>query len=129
MHSVRRVSDLISEITAAAGEQRDGIHQVNQAVSNLDQMTQQNAALVEESSAAATAMSEQAQRLAEVVAVFKVDAMAARQAPAAVPVAAPAALRAAHVAPQRVAPTTALPAAKPQAVTPARVNGDDWESF
>ncbi len=68
--SVRRVTDLISEIAAAASEQRDGFSQVNQAVSNLDQMTQQNAALVEESSAAALAMKEQTQRLAEQVAQF-----------------------------------------------------------
>ncbi|WP_312131622.1 methyl-accepting chemotaxis protein, partial [Diaphorobacter nitroreducens] len=72
VHSVRRVSDLIGEITASSTEQRDGIGQVNQAVANLDQMTQQNAALVEESSAAAAAMHEQAQRLAQVVAVFNV---------------------------------------------------------
>ena len=52
--SVRRVSDLIGEITASSTEQRDGISQVNQAVANLDQMTQQNAALVEESTAAAS---------------------------------------------------------------------------
>ncbi|MEG0677125.1 MAG: methyl-accepting chemotaxis protein [Comamonas sp.] len=69
--SVRRVSDLIGEITASSTEQRDGINQVNQAVSNLDQMTQQNAALVEESSAAALSMQEQAQRLSEVVSVFR----------------------------------------------------------
>ncbi len=69
--SVRRVSDLIGEITASSTEQRDGINQVNQAVSNLDQMTQQNAALVEESSAAALSMQEQAQRLSQVVSVFK----------------------------------------------------------
>ena len=68
----RRVTDLIAEITASSTEQRDGIAQVNQAVSNLDQMTQQNAALVEETSAAALAMNEQAQRLASVVAVFKI---------------------------------------------------------
>jgi methyl-accepting chemotaxis protein len=72
--SVRRVTDLIGEITASANEQRDGIAQVNQAVSNLDQMTQQNAALVEESSAAASAMHEQAQRLSQVVAVFHLSA-------------------------------------------------------
>ncbi|VUZ23556.1 Uncharacterised protein [uncultured Comamonas sp.] len=76
--SVRRVTDLMGEITASATEQRDGIAQVNQAVASLDQMTQQNAALVEESSAAASAMNEQAQRLAQVVSVFKVgDAVAA----------------------------------------------------
>ena len=70
--SVRRVTDLMGEISASTQEQRDGIAQVNQAVSQLDQMAQQNAALVEESSAAAAAMSDQAQRLAEVVAIFQV---------------------------------------------------------
>ena len=69
--SVRRVTSLIGEISASSSEQRDGISQVNQAVSNLDQMTQQNAALVEESSAAAMAMNEQAQRLSQQVAVFQ----------------------------------------------------------
>ena len=70
--SVRRVTDLMGEIAAAAVEQRDGIAQVNQAVANLDQMTQQNAALVEESTAASSSLSDQARQLAEVVAVFKV---------------------------------------------------------
>jgi methyl-accepting chemotaxis protein len=72
--SVRKVSDMIGEITASSTEQRDGIGQVNQAVSHLDQMTQQNAALVEESAAAAAALSDQAQRLSGMVAVFKVGA-------------------------------------------------------
>jgi methyl-accepting chemotaxis protein len=80
---VRRVSDLIGEITAAAAEQRDGIKQVNQAVTNLDQVTQQNAALVEESGAAASSLRDQARRLAEVIAVFKVQQQALAQAPAA----------------------------------------------
>ena len=79
VQSVRRVTDLIGEITAASTEQRDGIAQVNMAVTNLDQMTQQNAALVEESSAAAAAMREQAQRLEEVVAVFQVGPQTAGQ--------------------------------------------------
>ncbi|MFY9513455.1 MAG: methyl-accepting chemotaxis protein, partial [Rubrivivax sp.] len=70
--SVRRVTDLIGEIAAASSEQRDGIGQVNVAVTQLDQMTQQNAALVEESAAAAQALRDQAQRLQQVVAVFKV---------------------------------------------------------
>jgi methyl-accepting chemotaxis protein len=74
--SVRRVSDLIGEISAAAAEQRDGINQVNQAISGLDQMTQQNAALVEQSTAAATSMRDQAQRLAQSVSVFNVGANA-----------------------------------------------------
>jgi len=70
--SVRRVTDLMAEIAAAAVEQRDGIAQVNQAVANLDQMTQQNAALVEESTAASSSLSDQARHLADVVAVFRV---------------------------------------------------------
>ncbi len=70
--NVRRVSDMIGEIASAAIEQRDGISQVNSAVNNLDQMTQQNAALVEESAAAAQSLREQAARLAEVVSVFNV---------------------------------------------------------
>ena len=69
--SVSRVSDLIGEIAAAAGEQRDGIQQVNQAVTQLDQMTQQNAALVEQSAAAAQSMREQAHRLADAVSAFR----------------------------------------------------------
>ncbi|WP_140629570.1 methyl-accepting chemotaxis protein [Methylibium rhizosphaerae] len=77
VHSVRRVNDLMGEISSAATEQRDGIGQVNQAVNHLDEMTQQNAALVEQSAAAAAAMSEQARRLAEVVSVFNVGAASA----------------------------------------------------
>ncbi|UXH79472.1 methyl-accepting chemotaxis protein [Roseateles amylovorans] len=69
---VRRVTDLMGEIAAASTEQSNGIGQVNQAVAQLDQMTQQNAALVEESSAAATSLREQAKRLEDVVSVFKV---------------------------------------------------------
>ena len=74
--SVQRVSDIIGEISAAASEQSDGIGQVNSAVTHLDQMTQQNAALVEESAAAAEALREQASRLAQVVSSFKLDAPA-----------------------------------------------------
>jgi methyl-accepting chemotaxis protein len=69
--SVRRVSDIIGEISAGASEQRDGIGQVTTAVGQLDQMTQQNAALVEESAAAAVSMKQQAQRLADVVSTFQ----------------------------------------------------------
>ncbi len=72
--SVQRVTDIIAEITAAASEQGDGIGQVNVAVTQLDQMTQQNAALVEESAAAAESLKDQAARLSEVVAVFRVGA-------------------------------------------------------
>ena len=69
--NAQRVADIIGEITAAAGEQSDGIGQVNVAVTQLDQMTQQNAALVEESSAAAENLREQAQQLAQAIQVFK----------------------------------------------------------
>ncbi|MFO1336699.1 MAG: methyl-accepting chemotaxis protein [Burkholderiaceae bacterium] len=72
--SVRRVSDIIGEITAGAAEQRDGIDQVNLAVNQLDQMTQQNAALVEQSAAAADSMKQQAIRLADVVSTFRLEA-------------------------------------------------------
>ena len=71
--SVQRVSDIIGEITAAASEQSDGIGQVNTAVIQLDQMTQQNAALVEQSAAAAESLKDQAGRLNEVVGTFKLE--------------------------------------------------------
>ena len=63
----------ISEISSAANEQSQGIAEVNTAVSKLDQMTQQNAALVEESAAAAESLKEQARRLAEVVGSFRIE--------------------------------------------------------
>lgn len=69
--SVRRVTDIIGEISAAASEQSQGIGQVNVAVSQLDQMTQQNAALVEESTAAAESLKDQASRLSGVVGAFR----------------------------------------------------------
>jgi methyl-accepting chemotaxis protein len=69
--SVKRVSDIIGEITAAASEQSDGIGAVNGSVTQLDQMTQQNAALVEQSAAAAESLKDQAHRLAQVVGTFK----------------------------------------------------------
>ena len=69
---VKRVSDLIGEISAATLEQTSGIGQVSQAVSQLDQVTQQNAALVEESAAAAESLRQQAGKLVEAVSVFKI---------------------------------------------------------
>ena len=146
--SVRRVTDLIGELTAAASEQNDGFAQVNQAVSNLDQMTQQNAALVEESSAAATSMNDQAQRLAQVVSIFNVGqsvAVAAVRKPVVASVAS------SSVAVHRAAAKAAVPHAKPVASKPvakkveeapkllrpapaankavATTNDDEWESF
>jgi methyl-accepting chemotaxis protein len=150
--SVQRVTDIIGEITAAASEQSDGIGQVNTAVTQLDQMTQQNAALVEESAAAAESLKDQAVRLAQVVGTFRIDAgaaiapvamaaMAAPSKPAAAPVKpAPAAwARAAGAAkpaaPRVAAATTTVhaPAAAPRAApAPAPASsapGDDWETF
>ena len=71
--SVRRVTDIMGEITAASQEQTAGIEQINQAVSQMDQVTQQNAALVEEAAAAAASLQEQASALAEVVGGFKLE--------------------------------------------------------
>ena len=122
--SVQRVTDLIGEITASSNEQRDGIGHVNQAVANLDQMTQQNAALVEQSAAAASAMHDQAQRLAHVVSAFNVggqslvagSGQAHRPAPRPAPRA--ASRPAARLAPP--APKLTHATAKPRLAAPAR---------
>jgi methyl-accepting chemotaxis protein len=151
--SVQRVTDVIGEITAAAAEQSQGIGQVNGAVANLDQMTQQNAALVEESAAAAESLKDQAQRLTESMQVFRLSggavhlgaAVPARPAPAAArpaPVVqtAPAKAGMAQAKAARPAPL-ATPARPPEvaraAIRQAREtsrpvappSSDDWESF
>jgi methyl-accepting chemotaxis protein len=107
--SVKRVTDLISEIAAASEEQRSGIEQVSQAVGHMDEVTQQNAALVEEAAAASEAMQEQALRLSQTVAVFQLDASHA-PAPAV-------------KAPQ---PRKALPVAVRQKV---RAQEEEWETL
>ncbi|MCI1003421.1 methyl-accepting chemotaxis protein [Herbaspirillum sp. C7C8] len=71
--SVKRVTDVVSEITAASSEQSDGIGQVNQAITLMDEATQQNAALVEEAAAASKSLQDQADRLAGAVAFFRVE--------------------------------------------------------
>ncbi len=73
VESVKRVTDVMSEITAASQEQSAGIEQVNQAVAQMDEVTQQNAALVEEAAAAAASLQDQAGNLVQVVSVFKID--------------------------------------------------------
>jgi methyl-accepting chemotaxis protein-1 (serine sensor receptor) len=75
--SVRRVTSIIGEIAIATGEQRDGIEQISDAITQMDSVTQQNAALVEEAAAAAEALQQQAAALAEAVSVFKVHEPAA----------------------------------------------------
>ncbi|MCP5271292.1 MAG: MCP four helix bundle domain-containing protein [Burkholderiaceae bacterium] len=141
--SVQRVTDIIGEVAAAAGEQRSGVSLVNDAVTDLDRMTQQNAALVEESAAAAESLKAQARTLAEAVSVFRVDgaghhAPVAPAAPAtpAVKLAttAPAAPKTAVSAPPpataRATPAPATPAAaKTPAPAPATTADDDWETF
>jgi len=71
--AIARVSDIMNEIAAAAAEQSSGIDQVNVAVTQMDEVTQQNAALVEQAAAAAGSLEEQAQRLAAAVAVFRIE--------------------------------------------------------
>ncbi|GAA0579386.1 methyl-accepting chemotaxis protein [Halomonas salifodinae] len=71
--AVKRANDIINEIAAASQEQSEGIGQVNQAVTQMDQVTQQNAALVQEASAAAASLEEQAKRLEQAMVFFKLD--------------------------------------------------------
>ena len=72
--SVKRVTDIMGEITAASQEQTSGIEQINQAITQMDQVTQQNAALVEEAAAAAGSLQEQASSLVNSVSVFRLGA-------------------------------------------------------
>ena len=76
--SVRRVTDIMSEISAAGAEQRAGIEQVNTAIAGMDAVTQQNASLVEEATAASQSMQQQAAALSELVSVFQLSRSAAR---------------------------------------------------
>jgi methyl-accepting chemotaxis protein len=120
--SVRQVAILVREISGASEEQSTGIGQVNQAVSQMDSVTQQNAALVEEAAAAAASMQEQANRLAQEVRRFKVDAGTGSAQPA----------QARLMPAERVAVRTpTAPAARPARSRPALANAsqDDWSSF
>jgi methyl-accepting chemotaxis protein len=74
--SIKHVSEIMEQITAASGEQEAGIEQINQAIIEMDGVTQQNAALVEQAAAAAEALQDQSTHLAELVSVFKVDGAA-----------------------------------------------------
>ncbi|WP_286869467.1 methyl-accepting chemotaxis protein, partial [Herbaspirillum sp. UBA812] len=71
--SVRHVTDIVAEISAASAEQTSGIEQINLAITQMDQVTQQNAALVEQAAAAAASMQNQAGRLAQMVSVFRIN--------------------------------------------------------
>ncbi|OZI45008.1 methyl-accepting chemotaxis protein [Bordetella genomosp. 5] len=120
--SVKRVTDIMGEISAASDEQSSGIDQVNRAVAQMDEVTQQNAALVEEAAAAAGSLQEQAQRLAEAVSVFKINAGEVIEVPARQLAAHAAAAPAPRVAaPAAPAPAQAAqaPAAAPAAASEA----------
>jgi methyl-accepting chemotaxis protein len=123
--SVRRVTDIMGEISSASVEQTSGIEQINMAISQMDQVTQQNASLVEEAAAAAESLQDQAGKLAGLVSVFKLDVQAQAQVQA-------------RPAPAVRAPASRLaaPATKPAAKTPTRqakraaaVPEAEWESF
>jgi methyl-accepting chemotaxis protein len=122
--SVRRVTDILNEITSASQEQSAGIEQINEAITQMDAVTQQNAALVEQAAAASQSMQDQAARLSAAVAVFKLEHGAAATAFAA-PAVARSALPAARPAPLK-------PAARPvRAARPSRAAAveSDWEEF
>ncbi|MBX9870796.1 MAG: MCP four helix bundle domain-containing protein [Burkholderiaceae bacterium] len=138
--SIRRVTDIMGEISAASTEQSQGVAQIGEAVQQMDQVTQQNAALVEEMAAAANSLRSQAQELVSVVSVFRLAeghtattlttapppapaAQAARKPPASTP---PARLSA-RPAPQ--ARTAAPPLQKPAAPATAKGADEDWETF
>ena len=117
--SIRQVADLMTEISAATADQTEGVSQVGQAVTQMDRVTQQNAALVEEGAAAADSLREQAQRLVSLVAAFRME-HAALQTQMAGALAARAIERAAAPAPAPAPSTTsAQPAWRQALATPA----------
>jgi methyl-accepting chemotaxis protein len=129
VESVKRVSDIIADISAASQEQSSGIEQVNQAILHMDESTQQNATLVEECSAAARSLEQQAVQLVETVAAFRLDdaqvEVAAAVARAVEPVKA-AAPRARAVA--AAAPVAAVVAA-PRRRSKASAGDQHWQEF
>ena len=150
--SIRRVTDIMGEISSASIEQSQGVSQVGEAVGQMDQVTQQNAALVEESAAAADSLRQQAQQLVAAVAVFKLGDEGQGFAPARATSTASAAAavfsaverrgpqRATNVQRPAFGKAKAALAAKPaakaepagraeQAAPGARTGTDDWESF
>ncbi|WP_202413880.1 MULTISPECIES: methyl-accepting chemotaxis protein [Duganella] len=134
--SVRRVTDIMGEIANASQEQSAGIAQVNQSIIEMDSMTQQNAALVEEAAAAAQSLQDQAGELARVVSIFKLvegEERIAVAAPAFATKAATVKPIAAARAPVKKLATkpAAAPAAKPKKVASAAstAGSDEWEEF
>jgi hypothetical protein len=128
--SVKHVADIMGEITAASEEQSSGIEEVSRAITQMDEMTQQNAALVEQAAAAAESMQEQAVKLAQAVATFKLDRGALPAAELVVPKPAPVmgpvvpAVAAARPVATRTAAVTPR-----RAPTPGSSATDEWEEF
>jgi methyl-accepting chemotaxis protein len=132
--SVRRVTDIMGEITAASREQSAGIEQVNQAIAQMDEVTQQNAALVEQAAAAAHSLQDQAGNLAQVVGLFRLDGMpgtaavtAATPAIAAVRPARASRMAALARKSAKAAPVASRPSGSATAATAA--GDDEWEAF
>ena len=124
--SVQRVTDIMAEISAASQEQSAGIEQVNQTVVQMDETTQQNAALVEEATAAARAMEDQAVQLGEAVARFRLASQGTTAIPAR-PLAAPVPRQVAAAAPAvKAAPARTLRTATAQSALAA---DGDWQEF
>ena len=117
VQSIRRVTDLMGEISAASREQSQGVSQIGDAVNQMDTVTQQNAALVEQSAAAADSLKVQAQQLVTAVAVFRTGGVEAANSP--IPQAAPA--------PRQVRAGSRAAAAPARAALTG--TDDDWQSF
>ncbi|MBC7950679.1 MAG: methyl-accepting chemotaxis protein, partial [Rhodospirillaceae bacterium] len=123
--SVKRVADIVAEIAAASTEQASGIDQVNSAVTQMDEMTQQNAALVEESAAAAHALEDQSRELNRLMGFFHTGAQPAQAVPQKAE-ARPAPRPAAKPAAKLAVKATVKPAAKPKSAASA---DKDWAEF
>jgi len=137
VNSISRVTAIVAEIANASDEQYTGIEQVNQAISQMDQVTQQNSALVEQAAAAASSMEEQAARLSMAVASFKLAHHPAQGLRSPSPASVSAARRPDRVTKKSSQPVKSaehrpspalIPKAKPGLVT-SGVGGDDWSAF
>nr|WP_034341122.1 methyl-accepting chemotaxis protein [Herbaspirillum sp. B39] len=135
--SVRSVTDIVGEISAASVEQSTGIEEINRAVGQMDESTQQNAALVEQAAAAAGALQDQAANLATAISIFKlaqgpqvtVAAPAKPAAPVRSPVRPPVLAPKAAAVPVLRAPAVAVPASTPASKSAARADENLWETF
>ena len=127
--SIKGVADIMAEITAASAEQSDGISQVNLAITNMDEATQQNAALVEQAAAAATSMEEQANNLNQAVSIFKLnDSDSGNNAGAPQITAKPAAKK--KAAPVKRAMKSIAHGGSPSSKKePTKTSEDAWEEF